>query len=128
MHQVMKQTETDQQMDGQTDRCVERWTFATERAYLATLINTVVDLFEKIPLPAPLGIPYGGGVCGFRDQQVGATLVYGRGSKMAVWRHVVVTLQSETHNCRTIFNPTFEMCLGEASCLLGTGRLCEALM
>ena len=58
--------------------------------HLAALVDGVVHLLEKVPLPAPLAVPHRGGVGGLGDEEVGPALVYPGGPEVAVRRHVVV--------------------------------------
>ena len=50
----------------------------------------VSHLLQEVPLPAPLGVPDGGGVGGLRDEQVGPALVDPGRAQVAVGGHVVV--------------------------------------
>lgn len=43
--------------------------------YLPSALNGLVDLLQKIPLSAALGVPDGGGICGLGNQQVGTAFV-----------------------------------------------------
>lgn len=43
--------------------------------YLASSLHSLVDFLQEIPLPAAFGVPDGGGVGGFCDQQVRAAFI-----------------------------------------------------
>ena len=50
----------------------------------------VANLFQKVALPATLGVPDGGGVGGLRDEQVRPALVDPCRAQVTVGGHVVV--------------------------------------